>query len=341
MINRFTERLARWQKFHGRHDLPWQSHGVYETWISEIMLQQTQVKVVIPYYKQFIVRFPDVQTLANAPLDDVLSHWAGLGYYSRARNLHKTAQIIVENYEGKIPKNLDKLKELPGIGRSTAGAILSLGFGLRGVIQDGNVKRLLARLFAITGDLSKSKAQNDLWSLADSLTPQEGEACRSHTQGMMDLGSIICRRIRPDCPICPFQNDCLAFQQNSIAKFPAPKQANKRQDELWVVLQIVNQADETLFIKRPAKGIWGGLYAPPIGPSLKELGNDMNLNAVAEAEFIGDIAHAFSHFKVRLEHYRLKIGEDHVRASGEWQMAQLFQKGIPAPIQKLLDKDSA
>ena len=169
-----------------------------------------------------------------------------------------------------------------------------------------------------------------------------GEACQDgFTQGMMDLGSIICRRIRPDCPICPFQNDCLAFQQNSIAKFPAPKQANKRQDELWVVLQIVNQADETLFIKRPAKGIWGGLYAPPIGPSLKELGNDMNLNAVAEAEFIGDIAHAFSHFKVRLEHYRLKIGEDHVRASGEWQMAQLFQKGIPAPIQKLLDKDSA
>ena len=341
MIIRFAERLARWQKFHGRHDLPWQGRGAYETWISEIMLQQTQVKVVIPYYREFVMRFPNVQILANAQLDDVLSHWAGLGYYSRARNLHKAAQIIIENYEGKIPRDLGTLRELPGIGRSTAGAILSLGFGLRGVIQDGNVKRVLARLFAITGDLSKSKGQNELWSLADSLTPQTGEACRSHTQGMMDLGSIICRRIRPNCSTCPFQKDCLAFQQNSIAKFPAPKRSSKRQDELWIVLQIVNQANETLFIKRPETGIWGGLYAPPIGPSLKELCSDMNLNAIGEAEFVGDIAHAFSHFKVHLEHYRLKIGEDHVQASGEWQMAQLFQKGIPAPIQKLLKKDSA
>jgi A/G-specific adenine glycosylase len=340
MIDRFAERLARWQKVHGRHDLPWQHCGAYETWVSEIMLQQTQVQVVIPYYKRFIVRFPSVQVLANAPLDDVVSHWAGLGYYSRARNLHKAAQIIVENYEGKIPQDLLTLTELPGIGRSTAGAILSLGFGLRGVIQDGNVRRVLARLFVITGDLSKSKAQNELWSLADSLTPETGEACRTHTQAIMDLGSIVCRRTRPDCLTCVFQNDCLAFQQNSIANFPAPKRTNKRQDELWIVLQIVNQANETLFIKRPAKGIWGGLYTPPIGLSLKELDSDMNLNATAEAEFIGDIAHAFSHFKVRLEHYRLKIGEDQIRESGEWQMAQLFQKGIPAPIQKLLGKDS-
>ena len=340
MIDRFAERLARWQKVHGRHDLPWQRRGAYETWISEVMLQQTQVQVVTPYYKQFIVRFPSVQILAKAPLDDVLSHWAGLGYYSRARNLHKAARAIVENYEGKIPRDLGTLRELPGVGRSTAGAILSLGFGLRGVIQDGNVRRVLARLFAITGDLSKSKAQNELWSLADSLTPQTGKACRIHAQAMMDLGSILCRRTQPDCPACPFQTDCLAFQQNSVAKFPAPKRTNKRQDELWIVLQIVNQANETLFIKRPAKGIWGGLYAPPIGLSLKELGSDMNLNTVEEAEFVGDIAHAFSHFKVRLEHYRLKIGRDQIQVTGEWQMAQLFQKGVPTPIHKLLNKDS-
>ena len=340
MIDRFAERLARWQRVHGRHNLPWQSRGAYATWISEVMLQQTQVQVVTPYYKQFIVRFPSVQILANAQLDDVLSHWAGLGYYSRARNLHKAAQAIVENYEGEIPRDLGALRELPGIGRSTAGAILSLGFGLRGVIQDGNVKRVLARLFAIPGDLSKSKAQNELWSLADSLTPHTGEACRIHTQAMMDLGSIVCRRTRPDCPRCPFQNDCLAFQQNSVAKFPAPKRTNKRQDELWIVLQIVNKANETLFIKRPPKGIWGGLYAPPIGVSLKKLGSDMNLNTVEEAEFVGDVPHTFSHFKVRLEHYRLKIGEDQIQVSGEWHIAQLFQKGVPAPIKKLLGKES-
>ena len=181
---------------------------------------------------------------ANAPLDDVLSHWAGLGYYSRARNLHKAAQAIVENYEGEIPRDLDL---------RFSSLVLSLGFGLRGVIQDGNVKRVLA-FVRDPGDLSKSKAQNELWSSRS--TPHTGEACRIHTQAMMDLGSIVCRRTRPDCPICPFQNDCLAFQQNSVAKFPAPKRAKKRQDELWIVLQIVNQPTK-LFLSNDQQKVFG------------------------------------------------------------------------------------
>jgi A/G-specific adenine glycosylase len=174
MIERFAERLADWQKRHGRHDLPWQQRGPYETWISEIMLQQTQVQVVIPYFNRFVASFPSEEVLAAAPIDDVLAHWAGLGYYSRARNLHRAAQVIMQEHQGSLPNDLDALIALPGIGRSTAGAIVSLGFGARGVIQDGNVRRVLSRVFCISGDLSKSNAQNQLWDLADTLTPDGG-----------------------------------------------------------------------------------------------------------------------------------------------------------------------
>jgi A/G-specific adenine glycosylase len=336
MIDQFAQRLAAWQKLHGRHELPWQRKGAYATWISEIMLQQTQVQVVIPYFEKFIQDFPTVSHLANASLDSVLSHWAGLGYYSRARNLHKAANIVVSEYNSEIPKDLDSLIQLPGIGRSTAGAILSLGFGIRGVIQDGNVRRVLSRLFCIDGDPSKADAQKTLWKLADELTPQSGSDARIHTQAMMDLGSLICRRTSPACPQCPFSNDCQALQRGEVSQFPKPKRVKQRLDERWVVLQIINEDNEILLMQRPMSGVWGGLYTPPIGSSLSEIGKKLAIRDVLDADYQGELMHAFSHFKVYLEHYLLTIRSNDLPALGEWHSLSLFQKGLPAPIQKLL-----
>ena len=336
MIHKFAQRLANWQKQHGRHGLPWQHKGAYETWISEIMLQQTQVRVVVPYFEKFIQNFPTVIGLANAPLDSVMSHWAGLGYYSRARNLHKAANIIVNEYRGEIPRDLASLIQLPGIGRSTAGAILSLGFGLRGVIQDGNVRRVLSRLFCIEGDLSKADAQKTLWKLADQLTPRSGNNARVHAQAMMDLGSLVCRRSKPTCQLCPFSKDCKAMQRGQVSQFPKPKRVKQRPNETWVVLQLKNERDQTLLMQRPFDGIWGGLYAPPIGSSLSEIGRRLKITDVLNAEYQGEITHAFTHLKVFMEHYLLNLDSRDFSPAGEWHSINRFQKGLPAPIQKLL-----
>ena len=341
MIDQFAQRLAAWHKQYGRHELPWQYKGAYATWISEIMLQQTQVQVVIPYFERFMQNFPTVNDLGNASLDSVLSHWAGLGYYSRARNLHRAAKLIVSENHGEIPNDLERLMELPGIGRSTAGAILSLGFGLRGVIQDGNVRRVLSRLFCISGDLSKAGAQKTLWALADELTPQSGGKSRIHTQAMMDLGSLICRRSKPSCELCPFAKDCRARQRGEVSQFPEPKRVKQRADEMWVVLEIKNERDEHLLMQRPTDGIWGGLYTPPIGSSLSEIGKRLKIADVLDADYQGEVIHAFSHFKVRLEHYRLTVNSSDICYLDEWHSMYGFQKGLPAPIQKLLFKKDA
>ena len=338
MIEQFAERLAKWQQRQGRHDLPWQQRGPYETWISEIMLQQTQVQVVIPYFNRFVESFPSEKILASAQIDDVLAHWAGLGYYSRARNLHRTAQVIMQEHQGSLPNDLDALIALPGIGRSTAGAILSLGFGARGVIQDGNVRRVLSRLFCISGDLSKSIAQKQLWDLADTLTPDSGAESKVHTQAMMDLGSLICRRSRPNCEACPVADHCQALQRDAIARFPERKQVKQRQDELWIMLQLVNSNDETLFIKRPSPGIWGGLYSPPIGTSLNHLVADILDNEQVETAYAGAINHTFSHFRVRIEHHVASVGATDLQV-GEWCRAERFQKGVPTPIKQILSRE--
>ena len=336
MIENFSERLAVWQKQYGRRELPWQRQGAYATWVSEIMLQQTQVQVVVPYFQKFMKEFPAISDLANASLDSVLAHWAGLGYYSRARNLHKAAKIIVSDHHCEIPKDLDLLIQLPGIGRSTAGAILSLGFGLRGVIQDGNVRRVLSRLFCIHGDLSKTSAQKILWELADQLTPNSGPDACIHTQGMMDLGSIVCRRSKPACKCCPFADDCQANQRREVSLFPKPKPVKQRPDETWVVLQLENERDETLFLQRPLEGIWGGLYAPHIGSSLSKISEHLKTVDVLEAEYQGELTHAFSHFKVHLEHYKLKVHSQDIAGIGVWRPIDRFQKGVPTPINTLL-----
>ncbi len=337
MIENFSQRLAVWQKQYGRHELPWQRQGGYATWVAEIMLQQTQVQVVVPYFQKFIQEFPTISDLASASLDSVLAHWAGLGYYSRARNLHKAAKIIVSDHHSEIPKDLDLLIQLPGIGRSTAGAILSLGFGLRGVIQDGNVRRVLSRLFCIHGDLSKATAQKTLWKLADQLTPKSGLDACVHTQAMMDLGSIVCRRSKPTCQFCPFAVDCQAHKRGEVSRFPEPKRVKQRPDETWVVLQLENERDETLFLRRPLEGIWGGLYAPHIDSSLSKISEILKSVDVLDAEYQGELTHAFSHFRVHLEHYKLKVHSQDIAEIGMWFPIDSFQNGVPAPINKLLN----
>ena len=336
MMENLAELLGCWQKKNGRHALPWQHKGPYETWISEVMLQQTQVQVAIPYYKKFLESFPTVDELAEATPDEVLAHWAGLGYYSRARNLHNAAQTIQKEFQGKFPSDLNTLVSLSGIGRSTAGAILSLGLNQRGVILDGNVRRVLARLFLIEGDLTKANKQKILWDLADQLTPLDPSLAKIHTQAMMDLGAIVCKRHNPRCDICPFRKNCRALQTNRIHELPQPKKTKYKEEQLWVVLQLIEFSGRTLFMRRPDNEIWGGLYTPFVGNNLRDLGKRYDIPRAIEGEFQRSLRHAFSHFKVTLDHYILRVGTAHQITIGEWAETRLFQKGVPAPIKQLI-----
>lgn len=335
MIPEFSDRLRQWQRTFGRHDLPWQGQGPYATWISEIMLQQTQVRTAIPYFQLFIDRFPNVTRLANAAADDVMRHWAGLGYYARARNLHLAAQQVRDHFGGKLPNTLEALMNLKGVGRSTAGAILALGFNERGVIQDGNVRRVLSRLFGIHGDLSKADKQRELWRLADRLTPQEGSAANRHAQAMMDLGALICTRHQPKCASCPFIDDCYAHKTSQVDILPEPKKVRQRPTEDWIILEIRNSQGQILLEQRPQSGIWGGLYSPPIESSLRALEDRLQIHDLLEADEIQSRPHAFSHFKVRLHHMRYRM-EGRAPDGFSWYEIDGFQLGLPAPISALL-----
>jgi len=335
-MTELAEQIAHWHKQSGRHDLPWQYQGAYATWISEIMLQQTQVAVVIPYFLRFMESFPNPTALADADLDTVLGHWAGLGYYARARNLHAAAIQIRDEYAGRLPETLDELMSLKGIGRSTAGAILSLGLNKRGIIQDGNVRRVLARYFALEGDLTTAAGQRQLWDLATNLTPIHGKAAAIHNQAMMDLGATVCRRTQPSCIDCPLASECQARITGRIAELPQPKKVKQRDMAHWVVLQAINDSGEILLHRRPAKGIWGGLFAPPIGDSLIALGKSLKIDEVLEAEESAVIDHAFSHFRVRLNLYRIDLASREAPSGYSWVSLKGFQGGLPAPIEKLL-----
>ena len=338
MISDLAFRLAQWHLTHGRHDLPWQHQGPYATWVSEVMLQQTQVATVIPYYQRFMDRFPTPAALSDAPMDEVLSHWAGLGYYARARNLHHAAKQVQHEFAGELPDTLDALMSLKGIGRSTAGAILSLGFKKYGVIQDGNVRRVLARLFAISGDLTSANAQKRLWALATDLTPKEGKDAAIHTQAMMDLGALVCTKSKPTCDRCPLVSDCSAYKQDLVHRLPEPKTRKVKQTREWVVLQLVNTANETFVVKRPPKGIWGGLYAPPISESRSALAKELGLE-LADVEEVCELRHAFSHFSVNLQLHRIMGLSSVPRVPGKWVDLRTFEGGLPAPIYRLLQEN--
>ncbi|MPV85953.1 A/G-specific adenine glycosylase [Ostreibacterium oceani] len=275
----FSTRVLAWYDVYGRKHLPWQAPGnpnyIYYTWVSEIMLQQTQVTTVIPYFNAFIARFPDVNALAIADSDEVMALWAGLGYYARARHLHQAAKIIHNDYQGRFPDTFDSLQALPGIGRSTAGAILSLALGQRHAILDGNVKRVLCRHARVAGHPSQAKVSQALWRLAENYTPNE--RCASYTQAMMDLGATVCTRTKPKCHQCPVQVDCQARIDGCVSEYPS-KKTKKALPLKQVIFWLVTDNTRVYLEKRPDTGIWGGLWGLPESPV------EVEVEAQAEAQ---------------------------------------------------------
>ena len=347
LTSRFAARLIAWQRKHGRHDLPWQNtRNAYRIWLSEIMLQQTQVSTVIPYYAKFLARFPDVAALAAAPVDDVMALWAGLGYYTRARNLHRCAQAVVERHGGAFPASVDELAELPGIGRSTAAAIASFAFGARATILDGNVKRVLARVFGVGGFPGEKRVENAMWTLAESLLPSNAsdDEVSAYTQGLMDLGATLCVRGKPDCLRCPFAADCVANLTGRQRELPTarPKKAVPTR-RTWML--VLRDGDAVMLEKRPPSGIWGGLW------SLPEAADEAAL-AVRAREFGGDgavsplapLTHVFTHFKLeiepRLAEFDRGVGDLAALRDADtaWvSVSDLDSFGVPAPVRKLLE----
>ena len=337
-IQFFQNTLLTWFDVHGRHDLPWQQNKTpYRVWVSEIMLQQTQVKTVIPYYQRFMESFPTLTDLANADQDEVLSHWSGLGYYSRARNLHKAAKIAQQDHDGDLPKTLDEMMQLPGIGRSTAGAILAISRKQPTPIQDGNVRRVLSRLFAIDGDLSKADKQRQLWQIATELTPIK--RVDDYTQAIMDLGATLCTRTKAECSHCPFMNDCQAHVQDRVAELPN-KKAKKQTPLREARFLFWFDGDELFMEQRPQSGIWGGLWVPPSFDSDSALTNYLISEGVsADLEQLDAYRHVFSHYKLDIIPIFMTAKRTQRIAEGNqrWQTAQAWLKaGLPAPIKQLL-----
>jgi A/G-specific adenine glycosylase len=323
----FAARLLRWFDAHGRKSLPWQENPTpYRVWVSEVMLQQTQVATVIPYYGRFMERFPDVEALAAAPIDEVLHLWTGLGYYARARNLHACARVVVERHGGTFPRKLEEVTALPGIGRSTAGAILALSRGERHPILDGNAKRVLARVFGIDGDPGSAGVLTALWARADACTPKERAA--AYTQAIMDLGATLCTRTRPACTVCPMNDVCVAAREGRQAELPGAKQRRERKAREAVLLLAESGKDAELAVlveRRPSNGIWGGLWSPPEFKSESEALDwcRRELGVPESSEALAPIDHAFTHFDLRLNPLR-------VRCAGAGTGAAAMAGGVAA-----------
>lgn len=342
----FADRLLHWFDQHGRHDLPWQvKDDPYKVWVSEIMLQQTQVKTVLNFFERFMQRFPTVHRLAQASWEDVVPYWAGLGYYARARNLHKAAQQVVA--QGGFPDTLHGWMELSGIGRSTAGALMSLGLGKHGVIMDGNVKRVLARHEAIEGDSQSSPVVAKLWQLAEQFTPLERHS--AYTQAIMDLGATVCTSKKPLCLYCPVNQDCQAFLQQRVLDFPQ-KKAKVATPIRYATVLILHHPDsgQWLWQQRPASGLWGGLYCLPIIEDQTTVDNfvqQFNLMPMPQAELV--IKHSFTHFTWVLNVQRFSVPVDQLvaleqsLAKSQWlggEQAQCI--GIPKAMQTVLASHS-
>jgi len=362
----FSAQLIAWQKESGRHDLPWQkTRDPYCIWVSEIMLQQTQVSAVIPYYQRFLGRFPDLKTLAEASVDEVMAHWSGLGYYARARNMHKAAQSVMAQGLKQLPTHPDELVKLPGIGRSTAAAIAAFSSGHRAAILDGNVKRVLARYCAIPGFPGTKSVENTLWQIAESFLPENN--IESYTQGLMDLGATVCVRSSPKCAMCPLQESCEAFRLGKIEHYPAPRPSKPRVERharAWLIGReggagnsedpngqgeaedsLVSNPQETapqiLLEQRPPSGIWGGLWCLP-----EQLSPEIEMHLITEAQSYS-IEHSFTHFKLLLTVQKakwiaskgnpaLKIAEPGQSRLKWFTLDEALKEGLPAPIKKLL-----
>ncbi|HFD11523.1 MAG TPA: A/G-specific adenine glycosylase [Crenotrichaceae bacterium] len=337
----FQHSLLDWYDCHGRKDLPWQSKpaNAYAIWVSEIMLQQTQVSVVIPYFQRFMTRFPTVQALASASLDRVLEHWAGLGYYARARNLHKTAQIINTDYAGQFPAQLDVLCRLPGIGRSTAAAILSMAFSQRHAILDGNVKRVLARFYGIQGWPGKASVSKQLWQLSDDLTPPNRVA--DYTQAIMDLGATLCTRRNPECTACPVASACVARITKRIEELPTPRKQQAIPVKHCYMAVLLNSKSDVYLQKRAASGIWGGLWSLPEHADKNSVIEWFQQRLVDKTslKWLPVRKHTFSHFHLHFQPVLAQSGQPHTIsefAQSGWFKPDQSQPAMPAPIQKLL-----
>ena len=340
----FARRIVAWQRVHGRHDLPWQrTRDPYRIWVSEIMLQQTQVATVLAYFERFVTAFPDVRALAQASEDAVLGHWSGLGYYRRARHLHAAARAVVERFGGRVPGDAVSLESLPGIGRSTAAAIAAFASGERGAILDGNVKRVLARHRGIAGDPTTPAVESALWSAATRLLPRD--AIEAYTQGMMDVGATLCTRTRPRCEACPVAGDCVARLDDRIAELPG-KRARRALPHRDVQVVLCERAGEVLLERRPSTGVWGRLW------SLPEIGvGDDPVASLRERYGIGarlvatlaPIEHAFTHYALTMHPSRLsaRASRDVAPVECIWlARSDLAGAALPAPIRRLLESDA-
>ncbi|OGS90488.1 MAG: A/G-specific adenine glycosylase [Gallionellales bacterium GWA2_60_18] len=350
----FASRLIAWQHAHGRHDLPWQFADAYRVWLSEIMLQQTQVASVIPYYQRFIASFPDIAALAAATEDGVLAHWSGLGYYARGRNLHKAARNIVEKFNGEFPRNFEDIVELPGIGRSTAAAICALAFHERRAILEGNVKRVLARYCGIEGWAGEKKVEEKLWQQAESLLPlpsreRAGErglgnsAIATYTQALMDLGATVCTRSKPKCVLCPVQADCVAVQTDRVSELPTPR-PKKTVPERSAVFLLLMHGNDILLEKRPGSGIWGGLWCPPqfddeIAARDWFLRNGM---VALDGERLETFTHTFTHFKLHITPLKIELARKPLVAAQPgmlWlEVGEALGAAIPTPVRTVLEQ---
>jgi len=345
----FAARIITWQKLHGRHDLPWQTKlnqpsDPYAIWVSEIMLQQTQVAAVIGYYAKFMQRFPDIASLAQATQEEVLQYWSGLGYYSRARNLHLAATTVMDTHVGIFPSDFSSIQSLPGIGRSTAAAIAAFAFNQRHTILDGNVKRVLARHFLIEGWPSAPAIEKKLWALAESLLP--AQEIQAYTQGLMDLGATLCTRSKPKCEACPLNTTCIAFAQQRVNDLPTPK-PRKIIPQKNTTMLILRCGDEVMLEKRPASGIWGGLWSFPEMNALHQIEGRQVENEVQKRfgcdvlsnQTLPKLTHTFTHFKLHIQPHLLDTLQNHASKDNAhlWlNIEEAMGAAIPTAVRKIL-----
>jgi len=342
-MSEFSARLIAWQRAHGRHDLPWQgTRDPYRIWLSEIMLQQTQVATVIPYYARFLEHFPDVATLAAAPVEEVMALWSGLGYYARARNLHRAACVVQEEHGGHFPVTAEALSKLPGIGRSTAAAIAAFASNERAAILDGNVKRVLCRHFGIEGFPGERAVEERLWALAESLLPESAEDIGIYIQAQMDLGATLCTRVRPACEACPLAAQCVARASGRVAELPAAR-VRKALPHRTARMAVVVLGNSVLLERRPPAGIWGGLLALPEIPegiqvdawAMRNLGIGLG-----HVRVLPLLVHVFTHFTLDIVPWRIDLpAAPRTLSEPAWQWLALDQIGsaaLPTPVRKIL-----
>ena len=337
----FAGRVIRWQRTHGRNTLPWQNtRDAYRVWLSEIMLQQTQVAAVLGYYERFLARFPDVQALAAAPLDDVLALWSGLGYYSRARNLHACAQQVVQLHGGAFPQTAQVLQTLPGIGPSTAAAISSFCFGERAAILDGNVKRVLTRVLAFGEDLASTSNERALWDHARALLPARElrENMPRYTQGLMDIGATVCLPRNPSCLLCPVQPQCAASAQGQPEAFPVKTRKLKRGAESLWLLHARDEAGAVWLQKRPTPGVWAGLYCLPVFASRDALDAALPPPARGSVCEVEPFVHVLTHKDLHLHPVQARVPAGWSGSEGAWfGVGEWPALGLPAPVRRFLE----